>query len=167
MKVKIINNSKNPIPSYATIGSSCVDLYANITPENIDKIKSYGNVEFHKNPYDSKKCWITINPSGRVLIPTGIYIQMEDGYEAQVRPRSGLALKKGITVLNTPGTIDSDYTGEIGVILLNTSSESFSVGFGDKIAQMGFIKVEKAEFETVDMLEETERGDDGFGHTGV
>lgn len=167
MKVKIINKSTHPLPAYATAGSSGVDLQAFIEEGTMDGIKNYGNVEFHHNNFDKNRSWITINPGGRALIPTGIYIQLPDGYEAQVRPRSGLALKHGITVLNTPGTIDSDYTGEIRVILLNASNNPFSISDGDRIAQMCFVKTEKAEFEEVTSLDETERGSGGFGHTGI
>lgn len=167
MRVKIVNKSKHPMPKYATEGSSCVDLYANLTPEILDNLKAYGDVTRCKNPFDDEKSWIVINPGSRVLIPTGIHIQLPEGYEAQVRPRSGLALKYGITVLNTPGTIDSDYTGEIGVILMNSGTEPFSVGDGDRIAQMALVRYDKIEFEEVETLDETERGNGGFGHTGI
>lgn len=167
MRVKIVNKSKHPMPKYATEGSSCVDLYANLTPEILDKLKAYGDVTRYKNMFDDEKSWIMINPGSRVLIPTGIHIQLPEGYEAQVRPRSGLALKYGITVLNTPGTIDSDYTGEIGVILMNSGTEPFSVGNGDRIAQMALVRYDKFEFEEVETLDKTERGNGGFGHTGV
>ena len=143
MKVQIINRSKHALPEYATELSAGVDLRANID-----------------NP-------ITLPPLGRALIPTGLYIALPDGWEAQVRPRSGLALKKGITVLNTPGTIDSDYRGEVGVILVNLSSEDFVVQDGERIAQMVFNQYGKAEFVEVETLSETERGAGGFGHTGV
>lgn len=167
MRVRIVNKSKHPMPKYATEGSSCVDLYANLTPEILDNLKAYGDVTRYKNPFDDEKSWVVINPGSRVLIPTGIHIQLPEGYEAQVRPRSGLALKYGITVLNTPGTIDSDYTGEIGVILMNSGTEPFSVGDGDRIAQMALVRYDKFEFEEVETLDETERGNGGFGHTGV
>lgn len=143
MKVQIINRSKHALPEYATELSAGVDLRANID-----------------NP-------ITLPPLGRALIPTGLYIALPDGWEAQVRPRSGLALKKGITVLNTPGTIDADYRGEVGVILVNLSSEDFVVQDGERIAQMVFNQYGKAEFVEVETLSETERGAGGFGHTGV
>lgn len=167
MNVKIVNKSGHPLPKYATSGSSCVDLQAYIVGKSLAEFKFHGNVEFHNNQFDESKSWIVINPGGRILIPTGIYIQLPEGYEAQVRPRSGLAIKHGITVLNTPGTIDSDYTGEIGVILHNAGNKPFSVSDGDRIAQMCIKRYEKAEFEEVDTLEETERGQQGFGHTGV
>ncbi|MDO4951819.1 MAG: dUTP diphosphatase [Bacteroidales bacterium] len=142
MKVKIINRSKHALPEYATEQSAGVDLRANID-----------------NP-------VVIGPLGRALIPTGLYMALPEGWEAQVRPRSGLAIKKGVTVLNTPGTIDADYRGEVGVILVNLSGEDFVVQDGDRIAQMIFNQYGKADFVEVDTLDETERGAGGFGHTG-
>ena len=142
MKVKIINRSKHALPEYATEQSAGVDLRANID-----------------NP-------VVIAPLGRALIPTGLYMALPEGWEAQVRPRSGLAIKKGVTVLNTPGTIDADYRGEVGVILINLSGEDFVVQDGDRIAQMIFNQYGKAEFVEVETLDETERGAGGFGHTG-
>lgn len=143
MKVQIINKSKHQLPAYATPQSAGVDLRANLD-----------------NP-------LYIPPLERALIPTGLYIALPDGYEAQVRPRSGLALKQGLTVLNSPGTIDADYRGEIGVILANMSKVEVKICDGDRIAQMVIAKYEKADFELVDSLDETERGAGGFGHTGV
>lgn len=143
MKVKIINNSNNPNPEYATSGAAGVDLRAN------------------------EILGVNIGPGQRQIISTGISLQLPEGYEAQIRPRSGLAAKYGITVLNSPGTIDSDYTGEIKVILHNASSQSFEVSNGDRIAQMVIAKYERVEFEQVDVLEETERGSGGFGSTGT
>ena len=143
MKVKIINKSNNPIPEYATSQSAGMDLRA-----------------FIKEP-------ITIDPFNRELIPTGLYIELPKGYEAQVRPRSGLAIKYGITVLNSPGTIDSDYRGEIGVILINHSNTPFTVYSGDRIAQLVFSKYEKVDFVEVEELSKTERGTGGIGHTGL
>lgn len=143
MKVKIINKSRHQLPEYATAQSAGVDLRANI---------------------DSP---VVLPPLGRALIPTGLYMALPDGYEAQVRPRSGLALKQGIMVLNTPGTIDADYRGEIGVILANVSDVEVKINDGDRIAQMVINKYEKVTFEEVDVLDETERGAGGFGHTGV
>ena len=143
MKIKIINKSANELPSYETIQSAGMDLRAN-----------------NENP-------IILAPMKRVLIPTGLFIQLPVGYEAQVRPRSGLALKKGITVLNAPGTVDADYRGEIGVILFNASDEPFVINRGERIAQMVIAKHERAEFELVESLEDSERGQGGFGHTGV
>ena len=143
LKVKIINKSKHALPEYATTQSAGVDLRANIDEP------------------------IVLKPLERRLIPTGIYIGLPIGYEAQVRPRSGLALKHGISVCNTPGTVDSDYTGEIGVILINLSNEDFVVNDGERIAQMIIAKHEHAEWDVVDVLDKTERGDGGYGHTGV
>lgn len=142
MKVKIINKSNNPIPEYATPLSAGVDLRA-----SIEKPVCVG-------AFDDR------------LIPTGLYIELPEGYEAQIRPRSGLAIKHQITVLNSPGTIDADYRGEIGVILINHSDTPFIVEPGDRIAQLVFNKVEQAEFVEVEELSETERGKGGFGHTG-
>ena len=142
MKVKIINTSAYPTPEYKTEGSAGMDLYANTTFET------------------------TIAPLQRVLVPTGIYIELPKGYEAQVRPRSGLAAKNGVTVLNTPGTIDSDYRGEIKVILVNLSNEDFVLKPGERIAQMVVAKHERVEWEEVKVLEATERGEGGFGSTG-
>ena len=142
VKVKIINKSKNDLPKYTTIGSAGMDIRANI-----------------EAPVD-------IPPMNRRLIPTGLYIQLPLGYEAQVRPRSGLALKQGLTVLNTPGTIDADYRGEIGVILINLSNEVQSINPGDRIAQIVIAKHEIAELIETDILDETERGEGAFGHSG-
>lgn len=142
MKVSIINKSKHELPEYATELSAGVDIRANID-----------------NP-------IVIKPLGRCIVPTGLYIALPVGYEAQIRSRSGLALKKGITVLNSPGTIDADYRGEICVILTNLSSESFIVEDGDRIAQMVIASYQQAEWNVVETLNSTERGGSGFGHTG-
>lgn len=144
-RIKIVNKSNNPLPSYSTEGSAGMDLKAHIEEE--------------KN--------IIIPPLGRKIVPTGIYIQIPLGTEAQIRPRSGLAANKGITILNTPGTIDSDYRGEIKVILVNLSDEHFSIKNGDRIAQMVFSKYEYVDFKEVDILDETKRGEGGFGHTGI
>jgi len=142
MQVKIINKSKHDLPEYTTVNSAGMDLRA-----NIDGL-------------------IKLSPLERKLIPTGLFIELPVGFEAQIRPRSGLALKLGITVLNSPGTIDADYRGEIGVILINLSSESRVVADGDRICQMVIAKHEQAEWEQVEVLEDTERGAGGFGHTG-
>lgn len=142
MKVKIINKSNNPLPEYSTIMSAGMDLRA-----------------FIEHP-------IVLRSLNRVLIPTGLYIEMREGYEAQIRPRSGLAIKNGITVLNSPGTLDADYRGEICVILINLSNEPFFINSGDRIAQLVFHKYEKAEFVKVERLSKTERGEGGFGHSG-
>ena len=143
MKIQIINKSKHALPQYATALSAGMDLRANIdTP-------------------------ILLKPMQRKLVPTGLYIALPEGFEAQIRPRSGLALKKGITLLNTPGTIDADYRGEIGVIVVNLSEEDFIIEDGERIAQMVIARYEQAEWEEVEVLGETERGDGGFGHTGT
>ena len=142
MKVQIINKSKHALPAYATEQSAGVDLRANVNES------------------------ITMQPLERKLIPTGLFISLPKGYEAQVRPRSGLAIKKGITVLNSPGTIDADYRGEICVILINLSKEPFVIEDGERIAQMVIARHEQAEWEEVQVLDETERGAGGFGHTG-
>jgi len=142
LKVRVVNKGGQPLPTYATAQSAGMDLRANISEP------------------------IVLKPLERKLVPTGLFIALPKGYEAQVRPRSGLALKKGITVLNTPGTIDADYRGEIGVILINLSSEDFVIENGERIAQMVIAKHETAEFLTVDVLDDTERNDGGFGHTG-
>ena len=140
--IKVINQSKHTIPNYQTENSAGVDLKANINAE------------------------ITLLPLQRVLVPTGIKIALPEGYEAQVRPRSGLALKNGVTVLNSPGTIDADYRGEIGVILVNLSNENFVIKDGERIAQLVITKYEKVRFEEVEVLNETTRGEGGFGSTG-
>lgn len=143
MKIRIINHSKHPLPRYATPLSAGVDLRANLDAP------------------------ITLPPMGRCLVPTGLRIALPAGYEAQVRPRSGLALKHGITLLNTPGTIDADYRGEIGVIMANLSAEPFTIADGDRIAQLVVARHETAEWEPVETLDNTERGEGGFGHSGV
>ena len=143
MKVKIVNTSRNPLPSYATPLSAGVDLHASLEAP------------------------VTLAPMQRALIPTGLLIGLPAGYEAQVRPRSGLAIKDGITVLNTPGTIDADYRGEIRVILANLSDTPFTVYDGDRIAQLVVTRCEHVEWQPVDALDETARGCGGFGHTGV
>lgn len=142
MNIKIINKSNNNLPEYETLHSAGMDLRANINKD------------------------ITLNPLERVLVPTGLYIELPVGFEAQIRPRSGLALKNGITVLNSPGTIDSDYRGEIGVILINLSNEEFIINDGERIAQMVISKHEHINLTEVNILCDTERGEGGFGHTG-
>ncbi|HZX62636.1 MAG TPA: dUTP diphosphatase [Bacteroidales bacterium] len=142
MKIRIVNHSRHSLPSYETFASAGMDLRANL-PEDV-----------------------LLKPLERALIHTGLFIELPVGYEAQVRPRSGLAIKKGITVLNTPGTIDADYRGEVMVILVNLSGEDYWVHDGDRIAQMIISRHEKAEWEEVVELKETERGAGGFGHTG-
>lgn len=143
MKINIVNQSAHDLPSYETLGSAGMDLRAH-TPEPI-----------------------TLQPLERGLIKTGLFMELPIGVEAQVRPRSGLALKKGIRVLNAPGTIDADYRGEIGVILINLSSEPFTIASGDRIAQLVIAKHERADWTEVTSLEETERGAGGFGSTGI
>ena len=143
MKINIINNSNHPLPHYETLASAGMDLRANITES------------------------ITLGPLERAIIPTGLFIELPIGYEAQVRPRSGLAAKKGVTVLNAPGTVDADYRGEIGVILVNLSNVPFTVENGERIAQLVIAKHERAEWTAVEKLSETARGEGGFGSTGV
>ena len=142
MEVKIVNKSNHRLPEYATVDSAGMDLKANID-----------------EPF-------VLGPLERQIVPTGIFIQLPKGAEAQIRPRSGLAAKNGITVLNSPGTIDSDYTGEIKVVLINLSNENFVVNPGDRIAQMVVARYERVEWNEVATLDETERGEGGFGHTG-
>jgi dUTP pyrophosphatase len=140
--VKIVNKSKHGLPSYATTQSAGMDLTANIDES------------------------ITLKPLERILIPTGIYIQLNPGYEAQIRPRSGMSIKYGITVLNTPGTIDADYRGEIKVILVNLSNEEYTIKDGDRVCQMVISKYEQITWDNVLLLDETERNEGGFGHSG-
>jgi dUTP pyrophosphatase len=142
MKVKIVNHSKHLLPGYATVSSAGMDLMANLSEA------------------------VVLKPLGRKLIPTGLFIELPVGYEAQIRPRSGLAIKKGITVLNSPGTIDSDYRGEICIILVNLSTEDFTVNDGERICQMVIASHAQAEWVEVEELETTVRGTGGFGHTG-
>lgn len=141
MKIKIINKSQHPLPKYQTALSAGMDLYANIGES------------------------ITLKSLERKLIPTGLFLELPEGFEAQVRPRSGLAVKNGISVLNAPGTIDADYRGEVGVILVNLSADNFTIHDGDRIAQMVIAKYETAEWQQVTTLSETERGAGGFGST--
>lgn len=143
MKVEIINKSKHPLPAYATTASAGMDLRANLDAP------------------------VVLEPLQRVLVPTGLFMAIPEGYEAQVRPRSGLAIKKGITVLNSPGTIDADYRGEVCVILVNLSNEPFTITDGERIAQMVIARHQQVEWEPVEVLGETQRGAGGFGHTGM
>ena len=143
MKIKIINKSRHPLPHYETIASAGMDLRASLTESRV------------------------LKPLERTIVGTGLFIELPIGYEAQVRPRSGLAAKKGITVLNAPGTVDADYRGEIGVILVNLSNEDFTIQNGERIAQLVIAKHERAEWDNVEILSDTERGEGGFGSTGV
>ncbi len=143
MQIQIVNKSHHKLPQYATTLSAGLDIRANL---------------------DSP---ITLKPLGRALVPTGLFIALPQGYEAQIRPRSGLAIKKGITVLNSPGTIDADYRGEICIILVNLSSDDFVIEDGERICQMVIARHEQAVWEEVEVLDQTERGEGGFGHTGV
>jgi dUTP pyrophosphatase len=143
MVVKIVNRSRNPLPDYSTASSAGMDLRADLDQA------------------------VPLKPLERKLIPTGLFVELPEGFEAQIRPRSGLALKKGISVLNTPGTIDADYRGEIGIILVNLSSEEFVVEPGERICQMVINKVETVQWKEVESLEDSKRGEGGFGHTGT
>lgn len=143
LEIKVINRGHQPLPAYATPQSAGMDLRANL---------------------DSP---VVLQPMERRLIPTGLHIALPEGYEAQVRPRSGLALKHGLTVLNAPGTVDADYRGEIGVVLINLSQEAFTVNDGERIAQLVVARHEQVTFSLVETLDETERGEGGYGHTGV
>ena len=143
IKIQVVNRGHQQLPTYATPQSAGMDLRANLDAP------------------------ITLHPMERRLIPTGLHIALPEGYEAQVRPRSGLALKHGLTVLNTPGTIDADYRGEIGVVLINLSQEDFVINDGERIAQMVIARHEQGDFVVVEQLDETERGEGGYGHTGV
>lgn len=143
LKVKVVNNGNQQLPQYATPQAAGMDLRADISKP------------------------ISLHPNERALIPTGLHIQLPEGYEAMVRPRSGLALKHGITVLNTPGCVDADYTGNIGVILINLSNQCFEINAGERIAQLVISPIAQCEWEEVDELENTERGDGGFGHSGI
>jgi len=143
MKIQVVNRGHQPLPAYATEQSAGMDLRANLTEP------------------------VVLKPLERRLIPTGLHISLPKGFEAQVRPRSGLALKHGLTVLNSPGTIDADYRGEIGVVLINLSQEEFTVNDGERIAQLVIARHEQADFIEVEALDQTERGEGGYGHTGV
>lgn len=143
MKIKIVNHSKHALPAYETRYSAGMDLRANLDEP------------------------IVLSPLQRELVPTGLFVELPEGFEAQIRPRSGLAIKKGVTILNAPGTIDADYRGEIKIIMVNLSGDDFTINDGERIAQMIIARVEKAEWEQVELLEETTRGAGGFGHTGT
>ena len=143
VQIKVVNKGNQPLPKYQTVQSAGMELRANIDAP------------------------VILKPLDRKLIPTGLHISLPEGYEAQIRPRSGLTIKNGITIINTPGTIDPDYRGDVGVILVNISNEDFVVKPGDRIAQMVINKFEQAKFEVVEELDETERGEGGYGHTGI
>lgn len=143
IKIRVINKGHQPLPAYATVQSAGMDLRANIGQPAV------------------------LHPMERMLVPTGLYMALPPGYEAQIRPRSGLALKHGVTVLNTPGTVDADYRGEVKVLLVNFSTEDFVVSDGERIAQMVIARHEQGEFVEVEELDATERGEGGYGHTGV
>ena len=143
VNIKIVNKSNNPLPQYASVGSAGLDLRAYLSEP------------------------IILKPLERIAVPTGLFIELPTGYEAQIRPRSGLAIKSGITILNSPGTIDSDYRGEIKAILVNLSNEEFVINSGDRICQMVIAQHEQAQFQWVSTLSETDRGEGGFGHSGI
>ncbi len=143
VEIRVVNKGRQPLPAYATKQSAGLDLRADIDED------------------------VILQPLQRQLIPTGLHIALPESYEAQVRPRSGLALKHGVTVLNTPGTIDADYRGEIGVVLVNLSQDPFTVHPGERVAQLVVARYEQADLVSVDVLDETERGEGGYGHTGV
>ena len=143
VNIKIVNKSNNPLPQYASVGSAGLDLRAYLSEP------------------------IILKPLERIAVPTGLFIELPTGYEAQIRPRSGLAIKSGITILNSPGTIDSDYRGEIKAILVNLSNEEFVINSGDRICQMVIAHHEQAQFQLVSTLSETDRGEGGFGHSGI
>lgn len=143
VNIKIVNKSNNPLPQYASVGSAGLDLRAYLSEP------------------------IILKPLERIAVPTGLFIELPTGYEAQIRPRSGLAIKSGITILNSPGTIDSDYRGEIKAILVNLSNEEFIINSGDRICQMVIAQHEQAQFQLVSTLSETDRGEGGFGHSGI
>ena len=144
IKVKIINKSHHPLPAYATPGSAGMDVRA-FLPDGA----------------------VTLGPLERALIPTGLYMQLPHGYECQIRPRSGLAIKHGISLVNTPGTVDSDYRGEIGVIVVNLSNEPFTIVDGERVCQMVITRYTRVDWESTDRIDQTERGDGAFGHTGT
>lgn len=167
--IEIVNKSPNILPEYSTKDSAGMDLRADFSRIKLENTKPLG-LFFDADSVciiDNKMRTLEIKPGGRALIPTGLHIALPAGFEAQVRPRSGMAINQGITVLNTPGTIDADYRGEIGVILLNTSKESVRINQNDRIAQLVINRYSRAIWNLVDELGNTERGEGGFGHTGV
>lgn len=164
--IKVVNKSQNPLPQYETKASAGLDVradFSRVTPDNLIKLRGEGEFIWDK---EKARNLLRIGKGARALIPTGLFIAIPEGYEAQARPRSGLALKQGLTVLNTPGTIDSDYRGEIGIILINLGTESAWIEDGERIAQLVFNKCERITWDSVDELDVTERTG-GFGHTGV
>ena len=163
IEVNVINNSTNVLPKYETEQSAGCDVRANLT--NKESLKFLFNAE-PVCTLMNELTGVKINPMGRALIPTGLHVKIPAGYEIQVRPRSGLALKQGVTVANCVGTVDADYTGEIGVILINLSDKPVIINHGDRIAQLVLNKVEQISWNQVQELEKTERGEGGFGHTG-
>lgn len=163
MKVQVIKTTTNELPSYGSVEAAGCDLRADLSSI---KEKFLFNTEIIRNENNTIE-GLLIRPGGRALIPTGIQMALPVGYEAQIRPRSGLALKNGISIVNSPGTIDSDYRGDIGIILINHGFEPFMVEQGDRIAQMVITKHVQAEFVEVEELSDTDRGDGGFGHTGT
>ena len=168
MKVSVINKSNNPLPKYETTGSSGVDVRADFSRVSVDNpIKVWGDCEIIFAGENHATTLLRLDPGARALIPTGMFTAIPEGYEIQVRPRSGLAAKNGITVLNTPGTIDSDYRGEVKVILINLGKDAFAVNNGDRIAQLIVAPVTQGVFEQTSELDSTERGAGGFGSTGV
>ena len=176
MIVNVINRGNNPLPKYETVGAAGLDLMANLPCNLENSSKAASDLEIKGKNFEKigrynegkpEEVIIVIAPRGRVLIPTGLFIEVPSGYKANVVPRSGLALKAGITVANSPGTIDEDYRGEIGVILINHSNDNFIIKNGDRIAQLVLTKYEKIEFEEVNELSNTDRGEGGFGSTGV
>jgi dUTP pyrophosphatase len=167
MIVKVINKGVQPLPKFETPGSAGADVRADFSRIQEYPIKVYGGAEVIAAGEAHEKVMIKLTPHSRALIPTGLFMAVPTGYEMQVRPRSGLALKEGLTVINTPGTVDSDYRNEVGVVIINTSTEDRFIEDGERIAQMVIARHEQGEFIPVDVLDETERGEGGYGHTGV
>ena len=168
MKVNVINLSENDLPKYETINAAGLDIradFSRISPET--PLRTYGDSEIVFTGENHVKTMLRLDPGARALIPTGLKVALPDNCELQVRPRSGLALKKGLTVLNTPGCVDADYRGEVGVILINLGFEAVWIEDGERIAQLILNPIERIEWEEVRSLNETERGEGGFGHTNI
>ena len=168
MKVNVVTITPNPLPQYETPKSAGMDIradFSRVTPEN--PIKAWGNAEIIFAGEHHTKTLLRLDPGARALVPTGLFSAIPEGYEIQVRPRSGLAAKKGITVLNTPGTIDASYRGELCIIIQNNGINDFIIENGDRIAQLVLCEVPKCIWENTDTLNETERGEGGFGHSGI